>query len=71
VLCLRKPLSRVVCAKPGDPHWVSVHRGEQFVSRVSCLGQIVFRSLLSFRGALLLDDAAQDLFFYYIMIRQN
>jgi len=60
VLCLRKPLSRVVCAKPGDPHWVSVHRGEQFVSRVSCLGQIVFTSLLSFKGRCYLTTPRGD-----------
>ncbi|CAO2183214.1 unnamed protein product [Urochloa humidicola] len=50
VLCLRKQLSHVVCAKPGDRHWVSVHHGEQRVDSVTALGRILFQSLLSFKG---------------------
>nr|TKW08316.1 hypothetical protein SEVIR_6G021500v2 [Setaria viridis] len=50
VLCLRNKLSHVVCAKPGDGHWVSVHHGEQRVVLVTALGGILLQSLLSFRG---------------------
>ncbi|OEL26601.1 hypothetical protein BAE44_0012381, partial [Dichanthelium oligosanthes] len=50
VLALRRGLLRIVCAKPGDRHWVSVHFGEQYMPTYNCYGRICFHSLLSFGG---------------------
>uniref|UniRef100_K3XRB2 KIB1-4 beta-propeller domain-containing protein n=1 Tax=Setaria italica TaxID=4555 RepID=K3XRB2_SETIT len=61
VLCLRKQLSHVVCVKPGDGHWVSVHHGEQRVDSVTALGRILFQSLLSFRGRCYLTTPRGDI----------
>lgn len=50
LLCLRKGLWNIVCAKPGDQHWVSVHYGEQRVTPHNALGKILFHSLISLGG---------------------
>lgn len=50
VLALRHSLYRIICAKPGDQYWVSVHVGEQREPSYNAKGQIKFHSLLSFRG---------------------
>lgn len=50
VLALRRQVRRIICAKPGDQHWVAVHFGEQHEPEYNYDGGIVFHTLLSFRG---------------------
>uniref|UniRef100_A0A0D9VW10 Uncharacterized protein n=1 Tax=Leersia perrieri TaxID=77586 RepID=A0A0D9VW10_9ORYZ len=42
--------NKIICAKPGDQYWVSVHYGEQREPRYNLNGKIYFYTLLSFRG---------------------
>ncbi|RLN36319.1 hypothetical protein C2845_PM03G31660 [Panicum miliaceum] len=49
VLALRRQVRRIICAKPGDQHWVAVHFGEQQEPFFNADGEIVFHTLLSFR----------------------
>ncbi|KAL6858932.1 hypothetical protein ACP4OV_017934 [Aristida adscensionis] len=50
LLALRHQLRRIVCAKPGGLHWVSVHYGEQEELLYNNDGEIYFHTLLSFGG---------------------
>jgi hypothetical protein len=50
VLALRRQVRRIICAKPGDQHWVAVHFGEQQEPFFNADGEILFHTLLSFRG---------------------
>jgi len=50
VLALRHRLNRIICAKPGDQYWVSVHFGEQREPLYNAQGKVKFYTLLSFRG---------------------
>lgn len=50
VLALRRWVNHIICAKPDDQHWVSVHFSEQKFSLYNWNDMICFHSLLSFGG---------------------
>uniref|UniRef100_A0A0E0I9Q3 KIB1-4 beta-propeller domain-containing protein n=1 Tax=Oryza nivara TaxID=4536 RepID=A0A0E0I9Q3_ORYNI len=50
VLCLRDTVRSIIVAKPGDSHWTLVNPGEASYREYDSQGQLLFHSVLSWRG---------------------